>query len=65
MVKGLRTEQARGSFNIARFYEKNKKWRAAAIYYNDVVDKDPASSYAQEARERIDEINRRQANDES
>ena len=65
MVKGLRTEQARGSFNIARFYEKNRKWRAAAIYYNDVVDKDPASSYAQEARERIDDINRRQADDES
>ena len=65
MVRVLKTEQARGSFDIARFYEKNKKWRAAAIYYNDVVDKDPTSQYAQQAREKIDAINKRQDKDES
>ena len=64
-VKELRTEQARGSYQIARFYEKNKKWRAAAIYYNDVVDKDPTSEYAQQARERIDAISKRESEDES
>ena len=46
-------EQARGSFETAKFYEKRKKWEAARIYYNDVLNKDPGSSYADEARVRI------------
>jgi len=29
------------------------------IYYNDVLDKDPNSKYADEARQRIDSINKR------
>jgi outer membrane protein assembly factor BamD len=55
-IDELRAEQARGSFQTARFYEKKKKWKAALIYYNDVLNKDPNSSYAKEARERLVEI---------
>jgi outer membrane assembly lipoprotein YfiO len=55
-IEGLRTEQARGSFEIAKFYEKRKKWEAAKIYYNDVLLKDPSSTYAEEARVRIAQI---------
>jgi outer membrane assembly lipoprotein YfiO len=58
-IESLRTEQARGSFETAKFYEKRSKWKAAAIYYNDAMNKDPSSSYAEIARLRIEEINKR------
>jgi outer membrane protein assembly factor BamD len=58
-IDELKTEQARGSFQVARFYEHKKKWKAALIYYNEVLNKDPNSAYAKEARERLVEIKRR------
>ena len=58
-VNALKTEQARGSFDVARYYERNRRWKGALIYYNDVLDKDPNSTYAEEARRRIDAINKR------
>jgi outer membrane protein assembly factor BamD len=58
-IDELRTEQARGSYQVARFYEKKKKWKAALIYYNEVLNKDPNSAYAKEARQRLVEIKKR------
>lgn len=58
-IAALETEQARGSFLIARFYEKKKEWDGALVYYNDVILQDPQSSYAEEARQRIEEIRER------
>lgn len=58
-MDALRTEQARGSFEIARFYERRRKWDGALIYYNEVLIKDPKSVYAEEARQRIDDIRRK------
>lgn len=55
----LSAEQARGNFEIARYYEKHKKWNGALVYYNEVVLKDPGSAYATQARKRIDEIKQR------
>jgi outer membrane protein assembly factor BamD len=59
IIDELKTEAARGSFNIAQFYEKQKKWRGALIYYNEVLVQDANSPHATTARERIDEIKRR------
>jgi outer membrane protein assembly factor BamD (BamD/ComL family) len=53
-IAALKTEQARGNFEIAKFYEKYKRWKGAMIYYNEVVVEDPNSTYAAKARERID-----------
>jgi len=58
-IETLRTEQARGSYDIAQFYEKRKKWDGALIYYNEVLLKDPSSGYADAARIRIDLIKKR------
>ena len=61
-IAALRTEQARGSYQIAQFYEKNKKWQGAKIYYNDVVNlllNEPNAPLAATAKERIDLINKR------
>lgn len=62
IIVKLRAEQARGNFEIAKFYEKGKKWRGATTYYNEVVRllwDNPNSSYAVQARERIDLLNKR------
>ena len=56
----LKTEQARGNLEIARFYEKRNRVEAARIYYNEVVSlslADPNSAYAQTAKSRLSEIN--------
>ncbi|HWW02457.1 MAG TPA: outer membrane protein assembly factor BamD [Candidatus Acidoferrum sp.] len=56
IIGGLKAEQARGNFQIAKFYEKYKKWNGALVYYNEVVLQDPNSPYAAEARQRIDAL---------
>ena len=53
-ITKLKAEQVRGSFEIAKFYEKNHKWAGAIIYYNDVLQLDANSPLAAQARERID-----------
>ena len=58
-IATLRGEQARGNFEIARFYEKRKKWNGALIYYNEVLLRDPNSPLAPQAREKIDTIKKR------
>lgn len=56
VVADLKAEQARGSYSIAKFYEKKKNLDAALIYYNEVLVKDSTSKYAEEARQRIESI---------
>lgn len=52
----MRAEQARGSFAIARYYEKRRKPAAALIYYGEVSRLQPDSKLADEARQKIDEL---------
>jgi outer membrane protein assembly factor BamD len=53
-VVKLKAEQVRGSFEIARFYEKGHKWAGAVVYYNDVLQLDANSPLAAQARQRIE-----------
>ncbi len=50
----LKAERVRGSFAIAKFYEKSHHWAGAVVYYNDVLQLDANSPLALEARQRID-----------
>jgi outer membrane protein assembly factor BamD len=59
IIEDLKTEQARGSLEIARFYEGKGRWDGALVYYNDVVNKDPNSKFAEEAKQRIDALKKR------
>jgi outer membrane protein assembly factor BamD (BamD/ComL family) len=59
IIASLKEEQARGNFDVARFYEKRKRWDGARIYYNEVLLQDPNSPYAAEARQRIDQLKQR------
>src|SRR5262249_19494368 len=60
-ISAMKSEQARGSYTIAHYYEKKKRWDGALIYYNEVLLRDPNSKYAQEAKKRIDEIKKQTA----
>jgi outer membrane protein assembly factor BamD len=59
MITALKTEQARGDFRIARYYEKRKRWLAARIYYNESWRKDPNGPYSEEAKQRLDALKSR------
>ena len=59
IIAALRTEQARGSYITAEYYQKHKKWEGARIYYNEVQLQDPNSPYAAEARLRLDQLKQR------
>src|SRR5262249_43121027 len=59
LINALKTEQARGSFEIARYYKKRRRGDGAMVYYNEVLVKDPASKYADEAKQRIDTLKKR------
>jgi outer membrane protein assembly factor BamD len=52
-LTALKEEQAKGLFTIGSFYEKNKQYRSALIYYNDVIEKNPASGWATQAKDKI------------
>jgi outer membrane protein assembly factor BamD (BamD/ComL family) len=53
-IVALKAEQVRGSFEVAKFYEKYHKWAGAVVYYNDVLQLDANSPLAAQARQRID-----------
>jgi outer membrane assembly lipoprotein YfiO len=53
-IAALKTEAARGSFSIAQYYETRKKWSGALVYYNEVLVQDPNSTYAENARRKIE-----------
>jgi outer membrane protein assembly factor BamD (BamD/ComL family) len=59
LIRELKTEQSRGNYQIARYYEKRKKWDGALVYYNEAALRDPNSSYAEEARKRMEDIRKR------
>jgi outer membrane protein assembly factor BamD len=58
-IAALKTEQARGDYQTAQFYEKYNKPGGALVYYNEVLLQDPTSQYAAEARQRIEAIKQR------
>jgi len=55
-MKSLDTGSAKGTLEIARFYDKTKQYRAAVIYYNDVIKTQPGSPESELAKTRIEEL---------
>ena len=55
-ITKLKAEQVRGNFEIAQFYEKSRKWAGAVVYYNEVLQLDPNSRFAAQARQRIESL---------
>jgi outer membrane protein assembly factor BamD len=46
----------KGSLEIAKFYDKAKNYRAAVLYYNEVIRQQPGSSESEMAKKRIDQL---------
>jgi outer membrane protein assembly factor BamD len=46
----------RGSLEIAKYYDKAKNYRAAVLYYNEVIRQQPGSAESQVAQKRIDQL---------
>lgn len=61
VIAELKTEQARGALEVARYYEKKRRPAGALVYYNEVIIKSPASTYADLARARIAELKKESA----
>jgi outer membrane protein assembly factor BamD (BamD/ComL family) len=55
-LKQLDSKQTSTAFEIAKFYDKQKHYRAAAIYYNDVIRQQPGSPQGDRAKKRISEL---------
>jgi len=55
-LKMLDTAQTSTAFEIARYYDKQKAYKAAAIYYNDVIRQQPGSREGDKAKKRISEL---------
>ncbi len=52
----LEQKQTNNSLDIAKFYDKRKHYRAAVIYYNEVIRQQPGSTASEVAKKRIDEL---------
>ena len=52
----LEHKQTNTSFNIAKYYDKQKYYRAAVIYYNEVIRQQPGSGESEKAKKRIDQL---------
>ena len=52
-ISQLKEKEAASSYNIAVFYEKQKAYKAAKIYYENVVENYSDSPWAVKALERL------------
>ena len=52
----LEHKQTNNSFKVAKFYDKQKYYRAAVIYYNEVIRQQPGSEESNKAKKRIDQL---------
>jgi len=55
----LKEKEAEANFNIGRFYEKQKAYEAAKVYYNDILNNYPDSVWAVKALERLQIMEKR------
>jgi len=55
-VQRLKDRAAEKSLSTARFYESQKHYPAAVIYYQDVIDRFPDSSFVAEAKAKVEKL---------
>jgi len=52
----LEHKETTSSYQVAKFYDKQKYYRAAVIYYNEVIRQQPGSVESEQAKKRIDQL---------
>ena len=55
-VQILDNKATTSAFKVARYYDKMKAYRAAVIYYNEVIRQQPGSADSEKAKKRIDQL---------
>ena len=58
-IQGLRDKEAESNLHIAQFYEKNKKYGSAKIYYQMIVDEFQNSRWTAQALNKIRELSQK------
>ena len=54
----LEKRKAESLFNTAKFYERQKHYKSAAIYYKEILKQYPKTSFGEEALERLKDIDK-------
>jgi outer membrane protein assembly factor BamD len=62
-LKTLEGGASKGSLEIAKYYDKVKQFRAAVIYYNEIIKTQPDSPEANFAKTRIEELRQKHGED--
>lgn len=62
-LKKMESKQTSTAYEVAKFYDKQKQYRAAAIYYNEVIRQQPGSEEGEKAKKRISELRRKYGDD--
>src|SRR6516225_8999336 len=55
-LQTLQGRKTADSYNIARYYDGQKNYKAAYVYYNEVIQQQPGSAEADKAKQRIDQL---------
>lgn len=55
-LRALDGKQTSSALQIAKFYDKQKNYKAAVIYYNDVIRQQPGSEESNRAKQRVDQL---------
>jgi outer membrane protein assembly factor BamD len=55
-IQSLSGSDVKGTLGIAKFYDKTKNYKAAYVYYNEVIRVAPSSPESEQSRKRIDEL---------
>ena len=58
-ITSLSTKETGGSLQIADYYYGQKQFRAAVVYYNDVIRQEPNSPNSERAKGRLDTIRKK------
>ena len=58
-LQQLEDRSTNRSFDVAKYYDKQKAYRAAVIYYNEVIRQQPGSAESEKARKRIEELRKK------
>lgn len=58
-IRDLAEKEAQAQFNTGRFYEKQKAYTAAKIYYDEIINRYPDSLWAARALERLQIMEKR------
>lgn len=55
-LQALGRKQTSTAYDVAKFYDKQKHYRSAVIYYNEVIREQPGSPESEKAQRRINEL---------